>query len=186
LFSAKKQPIRGLRHGAGRYVSPSEEGEQAGGRTSEVSRFLEKPHVVGENIRRLPNDVPEFIPPSRPSPSGEGGNVQDDCPRPALSSTQIVLQQPIIPSGVRPSFRDPSPERTIGSSFAETPALSSLWPIALATPDSSPRPRCTRQMVHVGARCIAHLHRQSQRPPALKKSAARPEQNRSDQKIFAV
>ena len=25
-----------------------------------------------ENIRRVPNDVPEFIPPSRPSPSGEG------------------------------------------------------------------------------------------------------------------
>ena len=71
-FSERKQHIRCLRHVAGRYVSRSEEGEQEGGRTSEGNRFLGKPHVVGQNIRRLPNDVPEFIPPSRSSPSGEG------------------------------------------------------------------------------------------------------------------
>jgi hypothetical protein len=115
-------------------------------------------------------------------PLGKESNVQDDCPRPALSSTQIVLQQPIIPFGSRASSHDPSPERPSGSSFAETPTLSSLWPIALATPGSSPGERCTRQMVHVGARCIVCLHRQSQRPSALKKSAARPEQDRSGQK----
>jgi hypothetical protein len=45
----------------------SREGEQA--RSIASSR---SPHVVGQNIRRLPNDVLEFIPPSRPSPFGEG------------------------------------------------------------------------------------------------------------------
>jgi hypothetical protein len=157
-------------------------GEQEGGRTSEVNRFLGKSHVVGQIIRRLPNDVPEFIPPSRPSPSEEG--EQRSGRLPVTSAVQYPDCSPPAhhPFWVRASSRDLSPERPIGSSFAETPALSSLWPIALATPDSSPRPRCARHMGYVDTQRIAHLHRQSLRPPALKKSAARPEQDRSGRK----
>jgi hypothetical protein len=97
----------------------------------------------------------EIIPHPGLPPLGKGSNVQDDCPRPALSSTQIVLQPPIIPSGVRASSRNPSPERPIGLSFAEPPALSSLWPIALATPYSSPRPA----MYATGGLCGRAMHR---------------------------
>jgi hypothetical protein len=103
-------------------------------------------------------------------PLGKGSNVQDDCPRPALSSTQIVLHQPIIPSGVRPSFRDPSPERPSGPSFAETLALSSLWPIALATPDSSPRPA----MYAADELCRCTMHRVPASPATRLKFIAPP------------
>jgi hypothetical protein len=102
-------------------------------------------------------------------PLGKGSNVQDDCPRPALSSTQIVLQQPITPFGSRARSRDPSPERP-GPSFAETLALSSLWPIALATPDSSPRPA----MYAADELCRCTMHRVPASPATRLKFIAPP------------
>ena len=101
----------------------------------------------------------------------------------SMSHTRTVSQQPIVVSGswqtrgrapmvrglwlsrrwLRSRPGDPSPERPSESSFAETPVLSSLWPIALATTAGLSGPRCTRPMVGVSAQCIAHLHRW---PPA--------------------
>jgi hypothetical protein len=118
--------------------------------------------------------VPEFIPPSRPSPSGEGGNGQEESTRdehsrihvqyfrafpgstsPSLGAWQTdnratMVRGSIPVAGRGYALKTPSPERPTGPSFAETPALSSLWPIALTTPDRSPRPRFIRQMGYVG------------------------------------
>ena len=105
-------------------------------------------------------------PPSRPSPSGEGaqraGSVNPrrafthPCPiperfpgstSPSLGVWQThnratMVRGSIPVAGRRCALKTPSLERPSGSSFAETSALSSLWPIALATPDGRSSARC--------------------------------------------
>jgi hypothetical protein len=96
-------------------------------------------------------------------PSGEGGQRSGRLP--ATGAVQYPDCSPTAhhSSCVEGKLSRPSPERPIGSSFAETPALSKLWPIALATTAGLSGPRCTRPMVGVSAQCIAHPHRW---PPA--------------------
>jgi hypothetical protein len=107
LFSERKQPIRCRRHVGGRHVSPSEKREQEGEQTRSIASSG-SPHVVGQNIRRLPNEVPEFIPPSRPSPSGEGeqrvGRVN---PRRSFTHPCPILRA--FPGSTSPSLGGASP-----------------------------------------------------------------------------
>jgi hypothetical protein len=108
-----------------------------------------------------------------------------ECGKPITERRWFVGQFPSRVEGTR--SRPPRRNGQLDHRSRKRPPCrrcgQSHWPHPTVHPDRGVCGRwVTWEMVHVGAQCIAYLHRQSQRPPVLKKSAARPEQNRSDQK----
>ncbi len=94
-----------------------------GGRTNEGGRPTWKSHDRRPSIRRFPNHVPESIPPSRPSPSGEGEYCTEQCTQPAMDMNVwgVRTEARVLVSAIlRPVVS--SPHRFVGAPVRAIPA----------------------------------------------------------------
>jgi len=78
------------------------EGEQEGGRRGAFCTSAGAARDVRRIISRIPYERSALIPPSRPSPSGEGEQRQEDAlhPRPAVSSAAAAIRSLLRRDGV--------------------------------------------------------------------------------------